>query len=149
MKSKYGSDYVTATGIRSDEKGRFSQDPKIIHPLIDLNITENFIRDWWSRQDFDLELKDYEGNCDLCWKKSLRKRMTLISEDPEIADWWEEQESKSQYTFDRDNLTIDQIRQRANRPFQKVRDKHELSSLQETMFDIGMDKELSCFCSLV
>lgn len=146
MKSIHGIDYLTATGIRSDEKGRKSKDLKIIHPLIELNITERFIRDWWENQDFDLKLKDYEGNCDLCWKKSLRKRMTLIEENPSIADWWEKEESRSPYTFDRDNLTIQQIRERASTSFRRARDKHELTQAQCTLFDLSMDKELNCFC---
>ena len=67
----------------------------IIYPLCDYTrVDSNFIRRGWDTQCFDLELKDYEGNCDLCFKKSLRKRLTLIKQNPNIAEWWLDMEEK-------------------------------------------------------
>ncbi|MGY6709726.1 MAG: phosphoadenosine phosphosulfate reductase domain-containing protein [Rhizobiaceae bacterium] len=43
-------------------------------------------------QGFDLGLRDYEGNCDLCFLKGRGKRATIIRERPDLADWWAEQE---------------------------------------------------------
>jgi len=37
-------------------------------------------------QGFDLGLRDYEGNCRLCFLKAKRKLLTLIRERPEDAD---------------------------------------------------------------
>lgn len=44
-------------------------------------------------QGFDLGLRDYEGNCDLCFLKSKAKLATIIREHPKIADWWIAQEA--------------------------------------------------------
>ena len=60
-----GSEYLTALGIRADEKHRLKTNSKNIYPLAEIGVDEVFIRNWWKRQDFDLGIKDYEGNCDL------------------------------------------------------------------------------------
>lgn len=57
-----------AVGIRDDEQRRLNRDKsvwgdKIRYPLVDLlKANEEFIRKWWAKQPFDLELKDYQGN---------------------------------------------------------------------------------------
>ena len=43
-------------------------------------------------QGFDLGLRDYEGNCSLCFLKSRRKLTTIMHERPDAAAWWIEQE---------------------------------------------------------
>ena len=95
---KNGS-YETAIGIRIDEAHRINwqtaKQDKFIYPLAtDFRATKDFIRTWWDRQEFDLQLKDYEGNCDMCWKKSERKLLTMILEKPHLLDWWNEMEIK-------------------------------------------------------
>jgi hypothetical protein len=91
--------YETAIGIRIDEAHRINwqnaKRDRFIYPLAtDFRATKDFIRTWWDRQDFDLQLKDYEGNCDMCWKKSERKLLTMILENPHLLDWWNEMEIK-------------------------------------------------------
>jgi len=44
------------------------------------NVTKFDVNEFWAAQIFDLELKSYEGNCILCWKKSDRKIFTIIQE---------------------------------------------------------------------
>src|SRR3990167_7132638 len=78
VKSLGWDDYENAQGIRSDElervKGINKREFNEIYPLVDdIKVSKDFIRSWWDKQDFDLQLKDYEGNCDICWKKSDRK----------------------------------------------------------------------------
>ena len=144
-------DVYTAIGIRYDERNRMSntaEEKKIIYPLIeDIKIDSSFIRKWWSTQTFDLKLKDYEGNCDLCFKKSINKRLTLIKENPSIADWWQEMENK--YSDDvvprfdlRTNLSINQLIEMAKKPFKSVEDMHELNNKQISLFDVSID----CLC---
>jgi len=146
---------VTAMGIRFDERHRksnFAEEQNVIYPLCDdLKVDAMFIRDWWDRQCFDLQLKDYEGNCDLCFKKSVRKRLTLIKENPSIAEWWLDMENK--YTtekiprFDlRTNLSIEQLIEKAQHPFRTIQDQYELSKTQAGLFDATLDKESDCFC---
>lgn len=91
--------YTTAIGIRADEPKRIdlkkAKKEKILYPLAQIiRITKSDINLFWSRQPFDLHLKSYEGNCDLCWKKSLRKLMTLTQEHPELAAWWRSMENR-------------------------------------------------------
>lgn len=121
-------DFVTALGIRSDEKHRLGKGAEAINPYYPLageliDTDEKFIRAWWDRQDFDLELKDYESNCDLCWKKSKRKRLTLIYENENVSDWWNEMEArygKGDYQFDqREGLTIPDLIENSITPFCK------------------------------
>jgi hypothetical protein len=91
-------DYETAVGIRVDEFDRISESAKkerLIYPLISkIPTTKEDINRFWSKQDFDLKLKSYEGNCDLCFKKSFRKLMTIVKENPEFTGWWKDMEGK-------------------------------------------------------
>ena len=146
---------ITAMGIRYDERHRksnFADEQNVIYPLCDdLKVDAIFIRNWWDRQCFDLQLKDYEGNCDLCFKKSVRKRLTLIKENPEIAEWWLKMENK--YTteriprFDlRTNLSIEQLVKKSQQPFRTIQDQHELNKTQTGLFDAKLDNETDCFC---
>lgn len=142
-------DYYTAIGIRYDEKHRINwqsaKDNKYIYPLATTHrVNSQFIRQWWSEQDFDLNLKDYEGNCDFCWKKSDRKLITLIRDGLNI-DWWIEQESKTDYTFFRDGKSaLDLIDMSRNKKIRSVQDEFE-SDTQGCLFD-PLDLEASCFC---
>ena len=149
------NEVVTALGIRYDERHRKSntaEEQNIIYPLCDdLKVDSKFIRDWWSRQCFDLKLKDYEGNCDLCFKKSVRKRLTLIKEDPKIADWWLEMENK--YSTDkvprfdlRTNISMEELIEKSKQPFRTIQDLYELSKTQTGLFDEDLDIETDCFC---
>lgn len=90
--------YITAIGIRKDEIDRVNpnhQKERIIYPLISLTpSTKSDVNLFWSKQEFDLKLKSYEGNCDCCFKKSLRKLLTTASENPNLFDWWLELENE-------------------------------------------------------
>jgi hypothetical protein len=88
--------YDLAIGIRADEIDRMSPEAKrrrIIYPLIGrFPHTKPKVNEFWSRQPFRLELKGYQGNCRWCWKKSLRKHLTIISETPDAYDFPERME---------------------------------------------------------
>ncbi len=47
---------------------------------------------FWASQPFDLGLEDHEGNCDLCMLKSRGALKRLIRDNPDMPDWWKEQE---------------------------------------------------------
>ena len=147
----------TAMGIRHDERHRKSnhaEEDNIIYPLCDdIKVDSRFIRSWWDKQPFDLKLKDYEGNCDLCFKKSVRKRLTLIKEKPEIADWWEKMEDRygdeKIPRFDlRTNKSIEDLVDMAKKPFKTIQDLHELRKTQGNLFEEEMDYETDCFCKI-
>jgi hypothetical protein len=144
-------DIIRIVGIRADEAHRKSvnaENEKVIYPLCDeIKVDSKFIRTWWEKQSFDLQLKDYEGNCDLCFKKSLKKRLTIIKENPNIADWWLKMEKKysseSIPRFDlRTNKSIEQLVEMAKQPFTRAEDLHELSKQQCDLFEFETD----CFC---
>ena len=144
-------DVYRIIGIRADEQHRKSNNAtseKLLYPLCDeIKVDAKFIRNWWEKQTFDLELKDYEGNCDLCFKKSLKKRLTIVKENPKIAEWWEKMENKySSETiprFDlRTNKSVAEIKELAKKPFTKAKDLHELSKVQIELFNFETD----CFC---
>lgn len=153
-KEVLGSNYLTALGIRADEKHRLKANSKNIYPLAEIGVDEVFIRNWWKRQDFDLGIKDYEGNCDLCFLKSTRKKLTLISENENIADWWNEMEQKYnsiyQSKFDEiRNLSILDLVELAKQPFRKAIDKEEEREQTPQLFEPEFDLEYDCFCKSV
>lgn len=90
-------EYTTAVGIRADEPRRLAKLAKLakshergekIAPLGSAGITEQEVLAYWRSQSFDLRLKSYEGNCDLCFLKGAGKLLRIISENPSCADWW-------------------------------------------------------------
>lgn len=157
-------DYETAIGIRYDEPSRIKSAPGLIYPLNDLMITEETVRLFWDRQPFDLGLKDFEGNCDLCFKKSLRKRLTILRETPSIAPFWANFEGsrvdpkgrmRPNLTFDRNGLTVGDLLKLSNDPKLEVAvDKHDQRladassnpAMFETLKEINWDFETSCLC---
>lgn len=159
IKSLGYNKYTTAMGIRKDEEHRRSLNAKkddIIYPLMDdIQVDSKFIRDWWDKQSFDLKLKDYEGNCDLCFKKSLRKKLTIIKENKESAKWWVDMEEKyGTEKIPRFELAINgkkghsvkELIDLSKKPFRTIQDVHELSKTQHNLFDEDMDLETDCFC---
>jgi hypothetical protein len=83
--------YHTAIGIRFDEMDRVSakmNENLIIYPLIEYKkVTKEMISIWWDKQPFNLGLREHEGNCKWCWKKSKRKLLTLAKETPDIFEF--------------------------------------------------------------
>lgn len=93
--------YSPVIGIRKDEEHRATQIlatcDSFEHPdfpLITAGITESEVQRFWKGNSFDLNLKSYEGNCDLCFLKAKWKRKLLILENPGMADWWKNWELK-------------------------------------------------------
>jgi hypothetical protein len=155
VKSLGYDEVYTAMGIRKDEEHRrsnFADRDNLIYPLMDdIQVDSKFIRYWWDKQSFDLELKDYEGNCDLCFKKSNRKKLTILKENPEVGEWWMEMEQKhsteSIPRFDlRTHHKIEDLIEMSKKPFRSVQDAHEMDKSQCSIFDINMDMETDCMC---
>jgi hypothetical protein len=94
----WGKDYATAVGIRADEAKRRSdtaRDHRIIYPLLDwLPTAKPEVNKFWMEQPFRLNLMGYEGNCKWCWKKSLRKLMTVMEDAPEKFNFPERMEEQ-------------------------------------------------------
>lgn len=79
--------YDTAIGIRVDEMDRMNNKKELnrfVYPFIsDMPTTKQDVNTFWASMPFRLGLKGYEGNCKWCWKKTLRKHLTIITEHPE------------------------------------------------------------------
>lgn len=78
--------YTTAIGIRYDELDRMDPNAKAkgyVYPLVQAKMMKHHVHAAWDARPFQLGLREHEGNCRWCWKKSLRKHLTLITEQPE------------------------------------------------------------------
>lgn len=110
-KNTFGKNYKMAIEIRFDEQRRVNQKRSVrdnwIYPLVfDFPTSKSDVLEFWAKKDFGLNLFDFQGNCDLCWKKSLKKRLSILKDNPTIGDWWADKESKSEYIFDRDKNPV-------------------------------------------
>lgn len=98
------TNYLSALGMRFEDMPQrvcnyqvFNIVDKKIYPLLsdfDHFLTRKDVNDFWKNQDFNLNLKPYEGNCDLCWKKNNKLKAQIIKENPSIATWWDKMEKK-------------------------------------------------------
>jgi len=106
MLSRGYDKWSNVVGLRADEMLRvfkaYDRNAKggerwqTIMPMVDAKVRQEDVLAWWARQPFDLQLKHYEGNCDLCFLKGREKLKRIIRENPGIADWWIEQEAKTE-----------------------------------------------------
>lgn len=95
--------WINAVGLRYDEGLRVfkalarndeNKDPfKVVMPMATAKATKRDVAAFWRRQPFDLGLRPYEGNCDLCFLKSRGIKTTIIRENPGLEKWWIEQEA--------------------------------------------------------
>lgn len=156
--------YLTAIGIRVDEIDRMNPSAKkegIIYPLISMKPTRKTdVNQFWSEQPFDLGLKSYQGNCDACWKKSLRKLLTVAKENPAALEWWSEMERKYEnftpasrlhnpnikppHRFFRNNLTAAELLEMSKAPFVEAKDESKIIDRQQLLFEYEMDTTNGC-----
>jgi len=158
-------EYDTAIGIRADEVDRISDNKvkeRLIYPLIKLGITKPYVNRFWRDMPFRLELKGYEGNCKTCWKKSLRKLMTIANDNPEYFNsfkrWEKEYENfipdsrkhnkdiKVPIRFFRKNLSVDDIFELSKKPFEAVKNDAEVYQEYVQLTIDGFDLDTSNGC---
>jgi len=120
--------FHTAIGIRADEIDRMNENAGklgIVYPLVSwCPMTKPDINAFWAKQPFRLKLKGYEGNCAWCWKKTLRKHLTLMAERPQTYDFPERMEQYShvgpqecERVFFLGNRRVADIKKLAAQPF--------------------------------
>jgi hypothetical protein len=153
--------FYTAIGIRVDEFDRMSvhkEKLRYIYPLCELNPkTKPEINAYWNDMPFRLELKGYEGNCKVCYKKSLRKLITIAKYNPEKFDVFKKFEEKYDHfapeskpqleerfplRFYRNYLSVDDILEMAKKPFIEAKDDSEQIDFQQRLFDNEFDIDL-------
>lgn len=96
--------WTNAIGFRADEPQRVAklavtnrhsnEAPEA--PLYKAGVTKADIVAWWDKQPFQLQLKDHEGNCDLCFLKGAAKIQAILRERPDLADWWMRMEAEAE-----------------------------------------------------
>ena len=165
---KYANDlfgvnnWCLALGIRTDEIDRISEKYKennTFYPPFENGIDSRLRNKFWSKEPIQLNIKGYEGNCEFCFEKSKRKRMTIAIENPDKLIWWNEMEhkyslvpieGKDQYNemvknggayFGRMNESIQQIIEHAKQPFRKATDEY---IYENDLFDFESDCGNSC-----
>lgn len=146
---QFNRPYKIALGIRGDERDRESLDPKFVYPLIDtIPIDKAGVIKWWAEQSFDLDLPTYLGNCDFCFKKSRRKRLTIAKQRPELTEWWADmerrhgEEFRERFDMRPDGLTVEEIQFAArNTDFREATD-----DATEILSDPQLDMGFGCFC---
>lgn len=163
IKSIGWKNYKTAIGIRSDEIDRVSANHKknkLIYPLVSpFPTSKPEINRFWSQQPFRLDLKSYEGNCDLCFKKTLRKLLTIISEGKVDAKWWMDTERDFEtfsgnresvnppYRFNRGSMPFRELIELSKGVFEPSEDeKYNLGSkyIQQLLFNLPLDISNGC-----
>lgn len=110
-------------GLRRDEASRVAkvrarnatgeQEWESVCPLYDARVTSADVTTFWRAQSFDLALKSYEGNCDLCFLKGARVRSRIVRERPDLAAWWIAQEQRVGAAFvsgDSYTALVDRVR---------------------------------------
>lgn len=139
----FPDDHVEFIGIRADEVRRalklhkqVSEGRECFCPLYADGITKEDIFAFWSKQNFDLALPNNNGttdwgNCDLCFLKGLGKKLSIIRERPDLADWWAGQERRIQGTFRADQPSYERM---------KV-----IATDQGNLFEFD-DESIPCFC---
>lgn len=131
------TEWAHYVGIRYDEPrrwGKASAFPKymdIEHPLVKWKVTKQDVIEWWSRQPFDLQVKEPYGNCDMCFLKGKGKLATIIREQPELANWWIEKEKQTGNTFKKE-ISYEELKHR--------------TLAQGQLFD--GDPSFECFCNI-
>lgn len=124
-------------GIRYDEPrrwGKTSSLPKYMtveHPLVKWKVTEQDVLEFWSKQDFKLELNKAYGNCDGCFLKGKGILSIIAKEKPKLLDWWIDKEQESGNTFKKE-ISYKSLKERAVN--------------QTGLWDD--DPSFSCFCNV-
>jgi len=140
---------VSMIGIRADEERRARKMHGTIEsgqerhlPLWVDGITKNDIYEFWTNYSFDLALPNNNGttdwgNCDLCFLKGYSKKLSIIKEKPELADWWIEQEKNLSETLGKGAYF---------RSDQPAYADMKIIATSQTTFDFEDDETIPCFC---
>lgn len=90
-------EWSAAVGLRADEPERVARlsvrenkHPKevLVAPLAVAGVTKADVLRFWSRQTFDLMLREHEGNCTKCFLKSESELADSFAEYPDDNDVW-------------------------------------------------------------
>ena len=131
-------------GIRADEPRRAAKMDRSKTPLFVAGVTKNDVNKFWSEQPFNLKLQIHRGesllgNCDLCFLKSIDKKMNIIRENPEKAIWWAKMEKLVTEITPNHGGTGNLFR-KDHPPYESM---ESFFKNQQQLFS---DESISCFC---
>ena len=144
MSIGFDPDHVQFVGLRADEPSRAirthntkSEGHECFCPLYVDGVTKEQVGTFWEKQSFDLNLHNRNGvtdwgNCDLCYLKGGRKKLSLTRERPDLADWWIEQEAEHG-VFRNDQPNYYQMKM--------------IATDQGSLFEFEDDDTVPCFCT--
>tara|TARA_R110000764_G_scaffold57796_1_gene125778 strand:- start:7 stop:795 length:789 start_codon:yes stop_codon:yes gene_type:complete len=135
----FGKNHVKYLGIRGDEQRRVSRirgkDDGSVLPLATSKVTKKDINDFWITNKFDLNLPSANtntlSNCDLCFLKGTKIKLSIVEHYPDLANWWVNQEKKVGAVFNKDSPSYARMQ--------------VIASDQGQLFDFD-DESISCFC---
>lgn len=138
MKSFGHKFWHVVMGIRHDEPQRWGRilqntqkEPFFYElPMHEWGTVKADVDLFWQQQPFNLLLKAYEGNCDLCFMKGRDNIVNLIREKPPKAEWWIQKEMQVGATF-RDGISYAQMKQIAT-----------------SQTEIDFTETYPCFCNI-
>lgn len=161
----FGGGHYTAIGIRADEIDRVNdnyKELKYYYPLVmGVGTTKPEVNKFWRDQPFRLQLKGYEGNCNKCWKKSIRKLKTIEVEEANRDTWWSDMEEKyggyvpthrkrkpldKNLTFYRNNNSSLDLLEMSKTPFNKSLDDSVNYDYQMTLIEYDYEDDLEDDC---
>jgi glycosyltransferase involved in cell wall biosynthesis len=98
-------EYLNFVGFRADEQVRIIRRRKFWKKVTDVftlnekKIIKKMVIDFWKQKEYDLEVPPILGNCDLCFLKGKNAIISILREQPELADKWinDEQEIGASY----------------------------------------------------
>lgn len=149
-------EYRTAIGIRADEMDRMNESGAFWYPLVNLGYTKQRVNEEIKTWGFDLEISsDAYGNCVWCWKKSLRKLMTVAKQNPELfrfphqldqelATYKAENELGERRMFRGHRNTADILRLAREEDFEPYTDNIQEHLFHNEGFDEILDMGSSC-----
>jgi hypothetical protein len=137
------TEFENFVGFRYDEPRRVLNRKKEfarVHdkfPLYEQKITKDHVNEYWDKKPYNLEIPSILGNCDLCFLKGKSNIIAILTQMPELADKWIEDEENAakqegyikgsgrQYFPD---ITYRQLRDIANNQMFKDYNFNELNS---------------------
>ena len=142
--------FLTMIGIRGDEQRRAAKMHNTVDygndrylPLWVDGKTKEDVYEFWTNQNFDLNLPNNNGttdwgNCDLCFLKGLNKKISIIRLRPDLADWWIEQEKELGDVLGKGAFF------RSDQP--SYQEMKVIATDQGSLFDFEDDESIPCFC---
>lgn len=118
MESRGYKQYANVVGLRADEPSRVTKGRArgSVMPLADAGVSVRDVRYFWSKQNFDLALMPFEGNCDGCFLKGRAKLWEIERTNPGALEWWSNMEVAAGATFNKDYSYAELIRNVKRQP---------------------------------